>query len=89
MFYLIKRLFSLFCRIPHQNILFSTEEMILKQNDVILTLENQKNMLIDHNNKINEHFAKLSQHDSEIKLLSENTMTLGNLKRKIKNKIKH
>lgn len=84
---LFRKYFSLFVRQPHQQNLFILGDSILTQkhfNDIINTQTNNLNEQINNfsglmNNKIKEH-------EKQFNNLSEHTMTIKNLKRKLKYK---
>ena len=78
----LKNNLQIFCRIPHQNNMFLNAEFIIKQKHELDSISD----LLNYKQNIE---AKITEHDNAINLLNKNTMTLGNLKRKIKNKFKH
>jgi len=84
---LFRKYFSFFIRQPHQQNLFILGDTILRQkhfNDIINTQTNNINEQI--NNFSGLMNSKIKEDEKKFKTLSEHTMTIKNLKRKLKYK---
>lgn len=97
---IIKKYFISFIRLHHQKNLFITFDHFFLQNEKINSINkqyiNQENELINVNNKLleqNNIITKqkqlLEEQEKTINEINQNTMTLRNLKRKLKYKFKH
>ena len=82
----LKKYFLRFCRLTSQKNIFITQDQIIKQDNINNELNNT---LLNQENLNAQIFNALKEHEEKISSLSQNTMTLSNLKRKIKYKFKH
>ena len=93
-YYLLRKYLLSFCRMSHHKNLFINSDNIINQTNIIHNSiddikATQSNNLTEYNNKLLEYNNKILEHDKQIDEIAKNTMTLNNLKRKIKYKFKH